>query len=145
MGPADRAPSVKGTHRVVDVVIAESDLEWRFSGPGGPGGQHANTSNTRVEVVFNIADSTSLDEATRSRLMAALGPSVRVVCAATRSQHRNREMARELLEARVRRALVVTPARRATRPSRAAAERRLAAKRTQAARKQRRRWRPHDE
>ena len=136
---------MKGTHEVVDVAIAESDLEWRFRGPGGPGGQHANTSNTRVEVVFNIADSLSLDEPTRTRLMDAFGPSVRVVCAATRSQHRNREMARQILEAKVRRALVVTPARRATRPSRAAAERRLAAKRSQAARKQRRRWRPHDD
>ena len=136
---------MKGTHEVVDVAIAESDLEWRFSGPGGPGGQHANTSNTRVEVVFNIADSLSLDEPTRTRLMDAFGPTVRVVWAATRSQHRNREMARQILEAKVRRALVVTPARRATRPSRAAAERRLAAKRSQAARKQRRRWRPHDD
>jgi len=124
------------------VVLPDDELQWRFSGSGGPGGQHANTANTRVEVTFDIVNSPSLDESTRQRLVAALGPRVRVVCATSRSQHRNRTEARRILEARVAAALVRPRGRRPTRPSRAAAERRLATKRHQAERKRsRQRWR----
>lgn len=126
------------------MVLPDDELQWRFSGAGGPGGQHANTANTRVEVVFDIALSPSLDDATRARLLAVLGPRVRVVSATSRSQRRNRAEARRLLEARVAAALVTPTRRRPSRPSRAAAERRLAAKRHQAERKGRRRWRPDD-
>jgi len=125
-------------------VIPDDELQWRFSGSGGPGGQHANTANTRVEVVFDIAASPSLDESTRERLVAALGPRIRVVCNSSRSQRRNRAEARRILEARVAAALVTPTQRRPTRPSRAAAERRLAAKRQQAERKRQRRWRAGD-
>ena len=60
-------------------VIAPDELEWRFTGSGGPGGQHANTSNTRVELVFDIAGSESLGPRQRARLLERLGPRVRVV------------------------------------------------------------------
>ncbi len=125
-------------------MIPDEELQWRFSGAGGPGGQHANTANTRVEVTFDIAASPSLDETTRARLLSVLGPRVRVVCAASRSQRRNRTEARRLLEARVAAALVTPARRRPTRPSRAAAERRLATKRQRSERKRQRRWRAED-
>ena len=125
-------------------MVPDDELQWRFSGAGGPGGQHANTANTRVEVTFDIAASPSLDEATRQRLLAVLGPRIRVVCATSRSQRRNRDEARRLLEARVAAALVTPTRRRPTRPSRAAAERRLTTKRQVAERKRRRRWRPDE-
>lgn len=125
-------------------MLPDEELQWRFTGAGGPGGQHANTANTRVEVTFDIAASPSLDEPTRQRLLAVLGPRVRVVSATSRSQRRNRAEARRVLEARVAAALVTPTRRRPTRPSRAAAERRLRVKRQQAERKHRRRWSPGD-
>lgn len=124
--------------------IPESELEWRFTGSGGPGGQHANTSNTRVELVFNIAASESLDDTIRQRLLAALGSQVRVVCSASRSQRRNRETARELLDRRIAAALVTPAQRRPTRPGRGAVERRITAKRQRSETKSRRRWRNED-
>jgi ribosome-associated protein len=128
----------------VTVQIPDSELEWRFTGSGGPGGQHANTSNTRVEVVFNIAASASLDETTRQRLIAALGSQVRVVCSASRSQHRNRDKARQLLDQRIADALVTPTRRRPTRPGRGAVERRIMAKRQRSQTKNQRRWRNDD-
>jgi len=132
------------TRRDVTVQIPDSELEWRFTGSGGPGGQHANTSNTRVELVFDIAASASLDDATRQRLLAALGPQVRVVCSASRSQRRNREKARELLDQRIADALVTPTRRRPTRPGRGAVERRITAKRQRSQTKSQRQWRNED-
>jgi ribosome-associated protein len=127
-----------------DVRVPDAELEWRFTGPGGPGGQHANTSNTRVEVTFDIAGSPSLDEPLRQRLMAALGPRVRVVCSASRSQRRNRVEARRLLEQRLADALRRPPTRRPSRPGRGAVERRLTDKRRRSETKARRRWQSGD-
>jgi ribosome-associated protein len=116
-------------------VISGAELAWRFSGSGGPGGQHANTANTRVELLFDIAGSASLGPRQRERLLERLGPVVRVVVSTERSQARNREIARVRLAERLAAALRVEPPRRATRPTRASKERRLLDKRQHAERK----------
>ena len=120
-------------------VIPPDELEWRFSGSGGPGGQHANTSNTRVELVFDIAASESLGPRQRARLLERLGPRVRVVASERRSQLQNRELALERLRDRVANALHIEPPRVATRPSRASKRARVEQKRRQGERKRTRR------
>jgi ribosome-associated protein len=122
--------------------IPLDELEWRFSGPGGPGGQHANTSNTRVEVRFDVAGSPSLTESQRARLEERLGPVVRVVAADSRSQARNRELALSRLRERLADGLRTRPARRATAPTAAGRRRRLDAKRRRSDLKRQRRTRP---
>ena len=109
--------------------IALDELEWRFTGSGGPGGQHANTANTRVEVRFDVAGSPSLGPRQRARLLERLGPTVRVVASDERSQSRNRALALERLRARLADALHIEAPRHATRPTRAAKQRRLDEKR----------------
>ena len=109
--------------------IPLDELEWRFSGSGGPGGQHANTANTRVEVRFDVAGSPSLGPRQRTRLAEKLGPVVRVVASDERSQLRNRELALERLAARLHDALKVERPRIATKASRGAKEARLQHKR----------------
>lgn len=127
------------------LVIPLSELEWRFDASSGPGGQHANTANTRAEVTFSIAASPSLGPRQRARLLEAFGPQLRVVAADERSQLRNRELALERLASRIAGALVVRPARRPTAPTRGAAERRLRQKRERSATKAaRRRPAPED-
>lgn len=106
-----------------------SELTFRFSRSGGPGGQHANTADTRVEVVFDVAGSPSLGPRQRQRLLEALGPEVRVVAADERSQARNRALALERLAARLAGALRVEAPRRPTRPTKASQVRRVDAKR----------------
>ncbi len=128
-----------GDLRVGRLVIPAAELEWRFSRSGGPGGQHANTSDTRVEVRWDIAGSPTLREADRERLMERLGPLVQAVAADDRSQIRNRTLARERLQSRVAAALRRDPVRHPTRPSRSAVERRLSDKRRQSERKAERR------
>jgi ribosome-associated protein len=123
----------------VTLQVPEHELEWRFTGSGGPGGQHANTANTRVELVWDISASTAPGPRQRALLLDRLGPVVRVVVTDARSQARNRELARERLQARVTAALRIDPPRRPTRPTRASQERRLQAKRQHAERKQQRR------
>ena len=117
------------------LVIPLAELAWRFSRSGGPGGQHANTADTRVEVRFDVAASPSLGPRQRARLLERLGPEVRVVAADERSQARNRELAQRRLADRLREALRVETPRRATRPTRASVQRRLKDKRRQADRK----------
>ena len=112
--------------------IGLDELVWRFTGSGGPGGQHANTANTRVEVHFDVAGSTSLGPRQRARLLDRLGPTVRIVVSDTRSQHRNRELALERLRSRLAAALRVERARVPTRTTRGAQEARLRAKRRRA-------------
>src|SRR5688500_10370438 len=75
------------------LVIPLAELTWRFSRSGGPGGQHANTADTRAEVRFDIAGSPSLGPRQRARLLERLGDEVRVVASDERSQARNRELA----------------------------------------------------
>jgi len=120
-------------------VIPPDELEWRFTGSGGPGGQHANTSNTRVELVFDIEASESLGPRQRARLLERLGPRVRVVASERRSQLQNRELALERLRVRIANALHVEPPRVATRPSRASKRARVEQKHRQGERKRTRR------
>lgn len=108
--------------------IPLDELEWRFSASGGPGGQHANTANTRVELRFDVANSTSLGPRQRARLLSRLGPLVRVVASDERSQARNRELALRRLSARLAEALRVEATRHPTRPSLGSREARLRAK-----------------
>ena len=109
-------------------VIPLDELEWRFSASGGPGGQHANTANTRAEVRFDVRASPSLGPRQRARLLERLGPVVRVVASDERSQARNRQLALDRLRSRLAEGLHVAKARRATAPSKGARERRLRAK-----------------
>ncbi|HEX5616500.1 MAG TPA: alternative ribosome rescue aminoacyl-tRNA hydrolase ArfB [Acidimicrobiia bacterium] len=125
-------------------AIPMSELRWRFTASGGPGGQHANTANTRVEVVFDIARSTALGPRQRARLLERLGPELRVVASDERSQVRNRALALERLAARVEGALRVATPRVATKPSRAARQRRVEDKRRHSEKKRQRRPPPVD-
>lgn len=126
--------------------IPLAELEWRFSRAGGPGGQHANTADTRAEVRFDVACSPSLGPRQRARLLDKLGPVVRVVASDERSQARNRQLALERLAARLAEALHVERPRRPTRPTKGAEERRLQAKRRQGERKRMRARPPsHDD
>ena len=109
--------------------IPIDELEWRFTGSGGPGGQHANTANTRVELRFDVAGSPSLGPRQRARLLEKLGSTVRVVASNERSQTRNRALALDRLRERLADALHVDAPRHATRPTRAAKQRRLDQKR----------------
>lgn len=109
-------------------LIPESEIEERFETSGGPGGQHANRSETSVTLRVDLA-AVSLPEEIRARLTARLGPVVEVVASDTRSQWRNRETARERMMEKLETALVERKPRRKTRPSKQARERRLAAKR----------------
>ena len=120
-------------------VIAPDELEWSFSGSGGPGGQHANTSNTRVELRFDIEASPSLGPRQRARLIERLGPRVRIVASERRSQLQNRELALERLAARLASALRVETPRVATRPSRASQRTRVEQKRRRGEHKRTRR------
>src|SRR6476646_78439 len=116
-------------------VIPPDELEWRFTGSGGPGGQHANTANTRVALVFDVEASESLG----TRLLERLGRRVRVVASERRSQMQNRELALERLREKVAGALHVEPPRVATRPSRASKRARVENKRRTGERKRTRR------
>ena len=121
------------------VDLDPDELEWKFTASGGPGGQHANTANTRVEVRFEVETSASLSEWQRARLLERLGPVVRVVASERRSQAQNRELALERLQSKLAAALHVDPARRPSKPSRSAVEKRLDDKKRQSERKAARR------
>lgn len=126
------------------LVLPDAELVWRFGPSGGPGGQHANTANTRAELVFEIAASEVLTEVQRQRLTERYGPRIRVACDDHRSQLRNREVAAARLVERVRDGLKVQAKRRPTKPSRGSKERRLRAKKARSDTKARRR-RPTDD
>jgi ribosome-associated protein len=128
-----------------DLRLPLSELEYQASRSGGPGGQHVNTSSTRIEVWWDVAQSPTLSEEQRAQLLERLRPRLdssgrlRLVSSASRSQLRNREDVTERLRSVVAGALVVRKKRKPTRPSRAAKAARLEAKRRRAAIKQRRR------
>lgn len=126
-------------------AIPLSELEWRFTGSGGPGGQHANTSNTRVELVFDVEHSPSLDPAQRARLLERLGPVVRVVASDERSQGRNRQLALERLRTKLADGLHMATVRRPTRPTAGSRQRRLDSKQRRATLKRQRSARPNDD
>jgi ribosome-associated protein len=121
----------------LQIPLAEVTL--RASRSSGPGGQHANVTASRVEAVFDVAASRSLSERQRERLLARAGPRVVAIAQDARSQARNRELALERLAARLREALALPRARRATHPTAASRARRLETKRRAGRRKLERR------
>jgi ribosome-associated protein len=110
------------------VVLPRSEIELRFSRSSGPGGQHANTAETRVEAVLDVEATTALSDAQRRRVLAKAGPVLRAVAQDERSQLRNRELAVERLVEQLRAALRMERRRVATKPTKASRERRLTSK-----------------
>jgi len=121
------------------VRIPRHELQVSFSASGGPGGQHANKSATRVDLRFDIANSSAFSEAQRERVIERMGNELRVVVDDERSQLRNRALAEERLVARLQSALHVERARRPTRPTKGSKNRRLKAKQHRGQIKQQRR------
>jgi ribosome-associated protein len=111
------------------VAVPLSEIELRTSRSSGPGGQHAQKSETRVEAVFDVETSNALTEAQKRRVIGKAGPVLRAIAQDERSQLRNRELAIERLTAALRDALRVPRARVPTKPSAASKERRLDEKR----------------
>ena len=132
------------THRRVtrSVLLPLSEVELRVSRSSGPGGQHANTSETRVEAVLDVEATTALTEGQKRRVVAKAGPVLRAVAQDERSQLRNRELAIDRLVARLAEALKVERPRVPTKPSRAAKEQRLESKKRRSATKRLRRVEP---
>ena len=128
--------------RGVAIPLAEIDL--RASRSSGPGGQHGNVTASRIEAVFDVAESRSLSEGQKRRVMARVGPRLTAVAQDARSQARNRELALERLQRRLSSALAVPRARRPTRPTTASRERRLESKRRRSDVKRARRRPPLD-
>ncbi|MFN9055926.1 MAG: alternative ribosome rescue aminoacyl-tRNA hydrolase ArfB [Cyanobacteriota bacterium] len=131
-----------------ELLIPAEELRWRFSRSGGPGGQAVNTTDSRVELVFDLQGSQALPPPLKARALARLAErlvdgALVVVASEHRSQWRNRQAARRRLQALLEEALrPPPPPRRPTRPGRGAVERRLEAKRRRASIKSRRRDRP---
>lgn len=123
-------------------LVPETELEFRASRAGGPGGQHVNKASTRIEVLWDVVRSPSVDDEQRSRILTVLASRIdaagvlRVVAAERRSQLQNRQAALQRLQALVDRALYRPPTRKPTRPPRAAKERRIKHKRHRSKAKQ---------
>jgi len=132
------------------VVIPRSELVVRATRSGGPGGQHVNTSSTRIEITWDVMRTRALSEDERQRVVTRLGArvsdegTVRVVASDSRSQRQNRERAESRLSDLIRRALAVPKARKRTRVPRGAVEARLEHKRHLRERKRQRRWKGED-
>ena len=109
-------------------MLPLAEIELRVSRSSGPGGQHANKTETRVEAVFDVDGSSALTDTQKRRVIARAGPTLRATAQDERSQSRNRELAIDRLVARLAAALRVERRRVPTRPSRAAKEQRLEAK-----------------
>lgn len=128
------------------VAIPRSELVVRATRSGGPGGQHVNTSSTRIEITWDVTRTRALTDDERTRVLARLGSrvsdegTVRVVASDSRSQRQNRERAETRLSDLIRRALAVPKARKRTRVPRGAVEARLEDKRRLRERKRQRRW-----
>jgi ribosome-associated protein len=128
-----------------ELSIPRSELTYRATRAGGAGGQHVNTSSTRIELLWDVEHSAAMNEEVRQRLTAKLAARlnaegmIRVVASERRSQMQNRIAAEERLADLVRRALAVPKKRRATKPGRAAKERRLQEKKRHSDRKKNRR------
>lgn len=132
------------------IVIPLREIDVRVSRASGPGGQHVNKTSSRVELFWNVRDSAVLSDEQRDRLLRKLESrlsadgTLRVVAAATRSQHRNRELAEQRLHDVVHRALAVAKKRRATAPTPASRETRLASKHRHSEKKKLRRVLPDE-
>ncbi|OUZ11220.1 aminoacyl-tRNA hydrolase [Aeromicrobium sp. PE09-221] len=129
------------------VRIPDEELSWKFTRSSGPGGQHVNTSDTRVELRWSLEDTAALDDAEKQRVRERLRSRLRdgtitIVSSQYRSQHRNREAARARLTVLVESAMVPAKRRRPTRVSKAADQRRLDAKRRRGDIKRQRRMEP---
>jgi ribosome-associated protein len=128
-----------------EVSIPRSELQYRASRAGGPGGQHVNTSSTRIELLWDLANSRAVDDIQRERIRTRLAARldaegmVRVVAADRRSQQQNKQAADARLAALVRHALHVPKKRRATKPTRASKEKRLTEKKKHSDKKKQRR------
>lgn len=127
------------------LVIPLDEIAWRATTPGGPGGQHANRTASRVEVRFDVEHSPSLGPRQRARLLGRLGPVVTATSSDERSQVRNRQLALERLAQRLAEGLRVQPRRRPTAPTAAGRARRLEDKRRRAITKHGRRTPRADE
>jgi ribosome-associated protein len=121
------------------VVLPLSEVEFQFSRSSGPGGQHAQKSETRVVAVFDVEASSALTETQKRRVVAKAGPVLRAVAQDERSRTRNRELALERLVAALHEALRVGRRRKPTKPTAAARERRLQQKKRRAETKRLRR------
>ncbi|MEC8974433.1 MAG: alternative ribosome rescue aminoacyl-tRNA hydrolase ArfB [Actinomycetota bacterium] len=117
-----------GKKSLEGLVIPESECRFRFTPSGGPGGQHANRSNTRVELIWVVAESKILSKMEKEKVIQKFGPVVRVVVDETRSQSRNRDIALARLQAKVVSSLRSPKKRVATKPSRLAKARRVSSK-----------------
>ena len=128
-----------------EISIPRAELTYRATRSGGPGGQHVNTSSTRIELLWDLSHSRAVNDEQRERLRSKLAPRldsdgmVRVVASDSRSQQQNRVAADTRLAALVRHALHVPKKRRKTRPPAAAKERRIKAKKLRSERKRDRR------
>ncbi|MGH2995349.1 MAG: alternative ribosome rescue aminoacyl-tRNA hydrolase ArfB [Gaiellaceae bacterium] len=121
-----RPESIQVTPRL---AIPLAEIELRFSRSSGPGGQHAQKTETRVEAVFDVEASATLSKGQKTRIMGRAGPVLRAVAQEERSQWRNREIALERLAETLREALRTRRARRPTAPTAASREQRLTGKR----------------
>jgi ribosome-associated protein len=121
------------------VTVPRSEIVLRFSRSSGPGGQHAQKTESRAEAIFDVEASTTLTEAQKRRVIAKAGPVIRAVAQDERSQWRNRELAIERVVDALRAALRVERRRRPTKPTKASKQRRLEDKRRRAQTKQLRR------
>ena len=121
--------SIRVTPRLAIPLV---EVELRFSRSSGPGGQHAQKTETRVEAVFDVEASATLSEAQKRRLAARAGPVVRALAQDERSQWRNRQVALERLAVTIGEGLRVERRRRPTEPSPAARDQRLEEKRRRA-------------
>lgn len=145
MSDAAGASERSGLVVTPSLVIPRAELSARATRAGGPGGQHVNTSSTRVELMWDLPRSVAVDDERRALLAAKLASrldaagQVRVVASASRSQRQNRDAAEERLVELVREALLVQRPRRATKPTRSARQARLDAKRRQGEKKRERR------
>jgi ribosome-associated protein len=124
-------------HRGLDLPLSE--ISWRATTSGGPGGQHANRTLSRVEVQFDVGASPTLGPRQRARLLQRLGPVVRASASESRSQARNRELALTRLATKLDAGLRVQPVRTPTRPTRSSQTRRVEGKRRRAETKRQRR------
>ena len=139
---------VVGMHDDVEIIpgliIPRSELAFRATRSGGPGGQHVNTSSTRIELLWNVRTSPTLSEAQRDRLLAKLANRIgedgvlRLTSSGSRSQHQNREDAVERFARVIARALHVPKPRKKTKPTKASREARLRTKKRRSETKKRR-------